>query len=237
MGVVYEYLTFDGKSSRDFEAWISGEGTFDAPERDVENIEIPGRNGDLHIDNGRYKNLPIRYPAFITKDFSQNFDAFKDYMLSQRGYKRLEDSYHPDYYRLAEYKASISPKMGPLNRAGSFDIVFDCDPRRFLKSGEKAKIWTSGGQLKNPTMHTALPHIRAYGTGTLTISSISVTVNTASEYTDIDSEIQEAYKGSISCNMNIIMTNGELPKFQPGINTISFTGFSRLEITPRWWTI
>lgn len=237
MGVVYEYLTFDGKSSRDFEVWISGSGTFDAPERDVESIEIPGRNGDLHIDNGRFRNIPIKYPAFITKDFRHNFDAFKEYMLSQRGYKRLEDSYNPEYYRMAAYKNAISPEMAPLNRAGSFDIIFDCDPRRFLKSGEKAKILTAGGQLKNPTMYTALPLIRAYGTGTLTISGISVTVTTASEYTDIDSEIQEAYKGSTSRNMNIILSNGEFPKFQPGINTVSFTGFSRLEITPRWWTI
>ena len=90
--------------------------------------------------------------------------------------------------------------------------------------------------MKNPTMYTALPLIKAYGTGTLTISGISVTVTTASEYTDIDSEIEEAYKGSTSCNMNIILSNGEFPKFQPGINTVSFTGFSRLEITPRWWT-
>ena len=237
MGVVYEYLTFDGKSSRDFEVWISGGGTFDAPERDVESIEIPGRNGDLHIDNGRYKNLPIRYPAFITKDFSQNFDAFKDYMLSQRGYKRLEDSYNPDYYRLAEYKASISPEMGPLNRQGSFEIVFDCDPRRFLKSGEKVLTSTTSSRittLKNPSLHEAKPLLLINGFGSVTINGIRITVNASPVY--IDCDIEEAYYGSQSRNEFITLNDKKFPTLQPGINTIAQT-VSNLKITPRWWAV
>ena len=40
MGVVYNYFTFDGVSSRKFNVWISGGGTFDAPERDTDEVEI-----------------------------------------------------------------------------------------------------------------------------------------------------------------------------------------------------
>lgn len=237
MGVVYEYLTFDGTSSRDFEVWISGNGTFDAPERDVESIAIPGRNGDLHIDNGRFRNISITYPAFITKDFRHNFDAFKAYMLSKRGYKRLEDSYHPDYYRLASYQNAISPEMAPLNRAGSFDIVFDCDPRRFLRSGEIVYTSTSSARIstmKNPTLYTAKPLLEVAQVGTITINGIRIIVSAAP--TIIDCDIEEAYYGTINRNGNITLMDGKFPSLVPDNNTIDHT-MSTLKITPRWWTI
>lgn len=237
MGIAFEYLTFNGKSSRDFDVCISGSGIYETPAREVESISIPGRNGDLHIEADKYSNVAITYPAYITKDFSSNYSAFKAYLLSQKGYKRLMDSYEPDYYRLAVYSSSISPEMTPLNRGGKFDIVFDCDPRRFMVSGDKTKTFTASGSLKNPTRFDSLPHIRAYGTGTFTISGVSVQITSASTYTDIDCELQEAYKGSTNCNGNIVLTNGVFPSLAPDLNSISMSGISRLEIKPRWWTI
>lgn len=237
MGLAYEYLTFNGKSSRDFKVWISGSGIFDAPERDTENIEIPGRTGDLHIDKGRYKNMPITYPAFITEQWQRNFDGFKAYMLSQIGPQVLEDSYDPDHFRRAVYKSAIQPKMAPRNVAGEFNITFDCDPRRFLKSGQKSFSIESNVEIQNPTLFTALPLIRAYGTGQLVLNSVSVIVQTANVYTDIDCETQEAYKGSTNCNGNIVLSDDDFPVLNPGFNYISYNGFSAIEITPRWWTI
>ena len=181
--------------------------------------------------------MSITYPAFITKDFKQNFDAFKAFLLSKKGYKRLEDSYHPECYRLATYRKSISPEMAPLNRAGSFEIIFDCDPRRFLKSGDRAATFTANGSLRNPTLFDAKPLIRAYGTGYFAISGIRVNITTASTYTDIDCELQEAYKGSTNCNGNITLVNGEFPVLNSGANAITLSGLSRIEITPRWWSI
>ena len=51
------YLTYGGRSTKEFNVWISGTGTFNAPERDYTKEEIIGRNGDLTFDNGRYKNI------------------------------------------------------------------------------------------------------------------------------------------------------------------------------------
>lgn len=235
MGVVYQYFTFNGKSSRDFEVWISGSGTFNAPRRDVESIAVPGRNGNLHIDNGRFDNIEITYPAFIVKAFRQNFDAFKAYMNAQSGYKVLRDSYHPEYYRKARFAGELQPEMTTLNREGTFDIVFDCDPRRFMISGEKLRQFT-GETIMNPTLFSSKPLIRVYGTGTLRVNDISVVISNADEYTDINSEIEEAYKGSVNCNGNITLTDGEFPVLKPGSNSISYTG-NRIDIAPNWWTV
>ena len=239
MGVnVYEYLIFDGVSTEDFGVHISGSGTYDSPKRDIESCSIPGRDGDLHIDHGRFENISIEYPAFCVDNFTENFDAFKAFMHSRAGgYKRLEDSYHHGYYRRAAYNDSLTPNMTPRNKAGDFTIVFDCDPRRFLTDGEEPIEVTTGSQLKNPTYFNSRPLIRAYGTGSFTIEGVTVTITSANVYTDIDCELEDAYKGSTNCNGNITLINGEFPRLKPGLNTITFTGLTRLIITPNWWTV
>lgn len=237
MGLVYEYLTFAGKSSEDFKCHISGSGTYISPARDIESISIPGRNGDLHIDNGKFGNIAVTYPAFITEDFSANYAALKAFLLSKTGYEILADSYHPDHYRRAIFTGNISPKMTTLNRAGSFELTFDCDPRMFMRSGDEPLTAINGSKVFNRTLFPSKPLIRAYGKGSLTIGSISIEITSANEYTDIDCEIQEAFKGSTNCNSNITLTDGVFPELQPGETEITLDGITSLEITPRWWTV
>lgn len=132
------FFTFNGQSSLDFGVTISGGGTFDSPARSMEAVSVPGRNGDLMVDNGRYDNVEITYQAFIAKDFRKNFDAFRAWMLSNPGYHRLEDTYHPTEFREAAFISSLNPEMvGTYCRAGEFEITFNCKPQRFLKTGEE----------------------------------------------------------------------------------------------------
>lgn len=231
------YLIFNDINSADYNVFISGESTYATPEKDVEIIAVPGRNGTLSIDNHRFSNVNINYPAFIVYDFRHNFDSFKAALMSVSGYAKLADTYDMEHYRRARFYSAIEPEMDQLNRHGKFDIVFDCDPRRFLKLGDDVRTFTAAAEIKNPTLYPALPLIRAYGTGSFTIGSVSVSISSASTYTDIDCETQEAYKGSTNCNGNITLTNGAFPSLQPGINAISKSGITKLEITPRWWTI
>ena len=129
-------LTFGGVNSADYGIWITGAGTFAAPERDVELVPVPGRNGELIIDNGRWRNIDITYPANIPTDFDAKISAFRAEICRRRGYQRLEDDYHLDEFRLAAFVMGLQPEPTPLNRGGEFDMVFNCKPQRFLKSGE-----------------------------------------------------------------------------------------------------
>lgn len=231
------YLIYDKVNSADYNVFISGESTYATPEKDIEVIAIPGRNGTLSIDNKRFANINIDYPAFIVHDFRQNFGAFKAALMSVSGYAKLADTYDLDHYRLARFYSAIEPEMDQLNRHGSFKISFDCDPRRFLKSGDKVREYTAAGNIKNPTLFESLPIIRAYGTGSFTVNGVTVRINSASTYTDINSETQDAYKGTTNCNGNIQLDNGEFPKLASGTNAISMSGITKLEMTPKWWTI
>ena len=130
-------LIFGGIDSADYNVWISGSDAFSAPERDVEYVSVPGRNGDLVIDNGKWNNIRITYPAFIPKGFESQIDNFRSEMMKLTGYHRLEDSYHPDEFRMASFSYGISPsRIGAFLRNGEFPLTFNCKPQRFLKSGE-----------------------------------------------------------------------------------------------------
>lgn len=228
---------FAGKSSEDFGIYTSDAGVYDSAKRNYETVNVPGRNGGLLFENNGYENVELSYPAILVDDFDANYTALLSFLHSQRGYSRLSDSFHPDEYYMATFKSIENLKHVINEKAGTFNIVFERKPQRYLKKGETTLTFTSSGSVKNPTLFEALPLIRAYGTGTFTINGVSVQITSASTYTDIDCELQEAYKGTTNCNGNIVLTNGVFPSLAPGVNNISKSGISRLEIKPRWWKI
>lgn len=231
------FFTFDGKKSRDYGVYISGPQVYNAPERDQTDYEIPGRNGKLTVDNGRYKNQTWKYPAFIIHDFGSNVEGLRNYLLSKRGYQRFEDTYHPQEYRLAKYVGPFEAEPEDAHYAAKFDLLFDFYPQRFLKSGEQSFEITGASSIYNPYSEAAKPLIRAYGTGTFSIGGVSVQITAADTYTDIDCDLQEAYKDTLATNKNSYVKATTFPEIKPGTNAVTLTGITKLVITPRWWIL
>ena len=155
----HEFI-FNGMNSQDFGLTVSGEDTWSRPQPDIKRIQVPGRNGDLIQMGNRFKNLDITYHCGIVKDLRMNFDAFNALLLSDPGYHRLEDSYHPEYYRMAVFEAALDPDVKKRGIAGEVDIKFNCKPQLFLKSGEVEQRILNNGMIYNPTKYTAAPRIR-----------------------------------------------------------------------------
>ena len=103
---------YNGKKSQDFNMVLSGEDTWRKSMPDIERMQIPGRNGDLLLSNHRYSNVDITYHVGFRRDFDRNYTAFMNFLLKEPGYHRLEDSYHPEHYRVAVMDAEVSPKVG-----------------------------------------------------------------------------------------------------------------------------
>lgn len=139
------YLTIAGKDSRDFGVYISGHGTFSAPEKAYTFYDVPGRNGAIIGNDHRLENIEVSYECFIYTNFNQNIAEFRTFLLSLDGYQKLTDSYHPDEYRLAVYVGPFEPDVTAKNDAGSFTLTFNCKPQRWLISGETTYSWVSGG--------------------------------------------------------------------------------------------
>lgn len=179
-GAIYKSLSFDGVTSRTYGVYITGQAVYNAPQRDVEMISIPGRNGAFPLDHGRFENIEVTYPAGIfaenETDFAQAISDFRNYLCSRKGYVRLSDEYNPDEYRLAVYKSGLEVDPALL-RAGEFDITFDCKPQRWLTSGETQLTVLDGETITNPTLFDASPIVKVNGHGTFSVDDQSITVN------------------------------------------------------------
>lgn len=233
-----QYLIYNGVSSKDYGLYLTGSGVYNAPERDIDTVEIPGRNGSLTIDNGRYKNVTQSYEAFIHKNFAKNAEGVRAWLLSATGYHRLEDTYDPEHFRLARFAGPLEFTVRALCTGAETQLLFDCDPRRFLKSGEATVEVADATTINNPTPFDALPLLTIYGSGagSITVSGELISISSIDEYITLDCEQQNAYKGAENKNVTVSLT--EFPVLRPGENTISISGgVSRIEITPRWWTL
>ena len=243
---IKHYLVIDGKSSKDFDMYISGGGTYSSPEKAYEEVEIPGRNGTIFLYNGNFKNSEVTYECFIAKvdgadDVDKHFRALRSYLLSREGYVRIEDTYHPDEIRFGTYNEAIEPDVHETLTAIQFTLTFSCRPQRFVKKFYDIPISysTSGQVFRNDTYFNAKPLLRVYGTGSFTINGITVQINSASSYTDFDCELQEAYKNTLAtnCNGNITLTNAQFPYLKPGDNQITFSGISSIIMYPRTYML
>lgn len=238
MNTYRDYLVFAGKASADFEIYVADcMGQFTSPKRNVESVKVPGRNGELTISDGTFENVSIKYRLYVKGDIRERIDAFRNFLNVNPGYHRLEDSFSPDEFRLAQY-VSVFDVGTSDRRNAAFEVEFDCQPQRFLKNGENVITINRSGTILNAHYTTSKPLVRVYGIGTVTIDRIPITINASSGYTDIDCDAESAYMGTADCNAKITLSNGRFWKIKPGYNEVNLgSGISRVEITPRYWIL
>ena len=110
------------------------------PEHEYTVTHVPGRNGDALYDVGSYKNVTLEYEVAIVDPHNEHTFVEMSRLLSAwlhqgSGYLRLEDSYHPDEYRMAYYKEDGSI-TNILDQAGRITLKFIAKPQRYLTSGD-----------------------------------------------------------------------------------------------------
>lgn len=214
-GAIYKALSFDNTSSRNYGVYITGEAVYNAPERDVEMIGIPGRNGAYALDNGRFQNIEVTYLAGITADTEANFrqaiSDFRNFLCSKKGYVRLTDDYNPDEYRMAIYKSGLEVTPAQL-RAGEFDITFECKPQRFLTSGETATSVSNNGTLTNPTLFESRPLLQFTGYGDISVNGTQVSISDSDAIGRMLLANESTYGGGI----DIPLSSGNLALLNTG---------------------
>ena len=166
MGVIY----FNGISSKDVGIEVETYPRYEIPEKNVTTYEIPGRNGNIVVDNGTFKNAITSYDvSFLTEDGEYNSQIHKiaAWLYSPSGYAVLEDSYDIEHYRMARISSSTDFE-NLFNKAGKATLEFDCKPQRFLKNGDKSRIIKTetnaviSTKLHNPTLFNSNPIIKIY---------------------------------------------------------------------------
>lgn len=237
------YFSFGPHSTEDFDMYIEKLPVVKSAKRKRTTVSVPGRNGDLHYSEEAFTNYTQPYECYFHGDVPtpKQAHAIKAWLMASGEYLRLEDSYDPQYYRMATY-------IGPLdvanyiNEYGRCTVSFDCAPQCFLKSGEHPVEFLASGQLYNPTSQKAKPMITVYGDGfgTITVNDTTIVVTKVDGTMILDCEREDAY--SMDENGDVIDENSNIyapvfPVLSSGENAVSFTGFSRIEIVPRWWEL
>ena len=178
-------LIFNGKNLREYGITIEHLPESVHPQRRGDAYQIAGRNGTQRREDGTFENYDQPYEVWF-RDFSTKRDVYQvsrdlaGFLLGSSGYCRLEDTYEPDVFRLACYAGPMNVEAA-LRRYGRATLVFDCQPERYLKTGEKPVtlfenvdlVHDSHGvstTIHNPTEFDAAPLIRFTGTGSFTIT-------------------------------------------------------------------
>lgn len=230
-------LIFNGKSFSDFNAYVATSNFLDGAQKDVESIAIPGRSGELQLDNRRFHNMTIRTTVYITGNMQQNMAAMRNYLNSCGGYCRYEENLDPDHYRMASFTSAFEPYVYDRN-GGAVILEFNAYPQRWLKSGETAVSFTANGTITNPTLFASEPLLRVYGKGNFIVNNTQITISDFDTYTDIDCDLMECHKGTTDCSEFVTISGNNFPTLQPGSNQVLLgSGITMIEITPRWFVI
>lgn len=246
-----EFFNFNDIDSRDLGIGITSKRTYDSPERDITEIEVPGRNGNLIFDNGKYKNLPLSYGIkIVAPDFEISpsysgmayaLNEVKKAFKSDGNYHILYDSYEPDYFYYACRKGGIRFDVKNPTYADA-EINFTCKPHKYRFDGQIKHEVTGANHsiiLKNPESEPALPLIKIYANEEETIVKYdlrgrTVTITNVRNYVVIDCEnmtIETADK-----NVRAAVSYENFPVITTS-SIFTLVQGAKMEITPRWRTI
>lgn len=245
-------LIFNSVSAEDLGLVIQAPPAYTFPAKDLSTTHVPGRNGDLILDNYCYNNVDRTYSiASVFRPgtgFIANSEKIIKWLTTPTGYCRLEDTYDPLVYRMASYSASGS-LTNYYDQATSISITFNCKPQRYLKVGEKEVNYIGSEiTINNPTTETALPlvtvdNIPQSSDSELLLLTVS-NVDTGTVYSSItisklpdgeasialDSEEQLAYyenqNGEKKDRNAYLNFNGtDFPKFAAGVSKIAVANY------------
>lgn len=237
-----DYFVFNGRSTREFCMAVESYPNQNAPKRRRTSITIPGRNGELHYDENTFENIDVSYSVWFRGALPtpEQAHAVKSWLLSAKGYQRLEDKYDPTHFRLASFSGPLSVS-NILGRYGKCKITFDCDPRCFLKDGEFPVNFEFPGKIYNPTEFAAKPLLRVYGSapGTVTVAGVTIDIQSITTGIELDCENEHAYAlGDVGQNLNDTIYAPQFPVLKPGENRVIFDGgITAVEVVPRWWEL
>lgn len=224
------WFKFKGKDSRDFGVLIYGAPQRTKPERRVERITIPGRNGELTQDEDTYEPYTISMQCS-----TRGSDRLDEIVTWLNGAGELILATEPDKV----YKASIYNKIAisdVIYLYNSFLIQFRVHPFKYSVNayGDTLEL-TTATKVRNSGSIYSEPIITVYGSGdiTLTINDKNFPLYSVDGSITIDSEMMEVFKGNT--NQNSKYGAVEFPRLEVGENEISWTGnVEKVEIHPKW---
>lgn len=180
-------ITFNGKSSNSFGIIVERYPSPNRPARRGTVLQIPGRNGNLVIEDGTYENAMLKFDVYLSAEPANLYDraaAVADWLLGSSGYQRLTTEYEPDIFRLARFAGPLDIEA-ILNSHGRATLEFDCYPQRFESLGhvysDYGSLSSGSATITNTGIMIAKPMIKVTGKGNVVLDFASAATGNTTE--------------------------------------------------------
>lgn len=216
---MYNTFNFNGIESSDYSIFMSATPSRPIAAKRVQYFDIPGRNGHLTYDDGSLLQVPMTVSCTIMNITENNLRQIKAWLI---GSGNLIFSDEPDVYWKVRLDLQIDFTI-PMRQVHQFILIFDCFPMAYSIDNSLVTLTTSPGEIINLGTATSSPVMTVYGSGTitLTVNGIDILLTNVSGSVTIDSDLMDAYTGTVLQNNNM---SGDFPILLVGNNTISWVG-------------
>lgn len=224
------WFKFKGIDSRQMGVIVTKMPATVRPKRRVESIEIAGRNGSLHTDEGTFDSYDRTMECALKR--REKLDEVAAWLV---GSGEMIFSTEPDkvYQVMISNQVSISQMMRMFQK---FMVTMDTQPFKYsVNAFNDVLELTTPTKIKGKGTVYAEPIITVYGNGdiTLTINGKDFPLYGMDGSITIDSEMMEVFKGAE--NQNSKYGSVDFPRLEVEENTISWTGnVEKVEIRPKW---
>lgn len=199
----------------------------------VEQVSIPGRDGNLLVRKGVYESttIPVDFNYIGPEEkWGERWRNAKKWLSSMDVELKFTDD--PDvFYKISHVIVSENAKRG--NRIGNFSASFITkDGLSYLESGKDAidikEILINPGIVSKP-----LYTITGEGMCTLTVNGKSLIANVSGDLS-IDTEKMICYRSDGTSQNTAVSGDYEGLFLQESENTISITEGFECKVVPRW---
>jgi len=220
---------------------LTNEQQFNSTTRDREFVKIPGRDGDLIIDNGRFNSNNLKFPCIIKPPLTSSninienlVSKINKWLTDDKGFQNLLIDSDPEFV----YKATIENAITTnriISHLGKAVITFRVHPIKYLINSLDERIIPSGTTIFNTFSVDAKPKITIQGSGNMNISigGRQLILNNIPGGCIIDSETQTLTNLNGTVTLFHLMRSA-FPILTSGDNLITFSNnITRFSIETR----
>lgn len=112
------------------------------PQRKFTSYNIPGRNGDIIVQQDAYENVIVPYQIYCGEGDVQADWTDLANVLYKDGYQKLSDISDPDHFRMGVFNGGIDAAYY-WEKVGRTTLEFNCRPERYRVDGAKPISYSS----------------------------------------------------------------------------------------------
>ena len=230
-----DWFEWNGKRCTDFGIHVSEQPSLTIPAERVTYTNVPGHPGSLTTVEGEdvYDDMVLTATCLLADP--TKIPVFAAWL---KGAGKVTFANRPGGWYEARIANQISfEQILRGNPHRTFAVNFRCKPFWYQANVQPITLTTSTQFITNPGSVYAEPVITVYGSGdiTLMVGTTIVELEGVSGSITLDTQLMEAYSGTISQNSKV---TGEFPVLKPGANAVSWSGsVTKVTINPNWRTL